>query len=88
MQNILKQQAESMKDLLATWRHEFHRRPELGYEEFETTKKIVALLTEMGYANLRVGGRELTTGVIADIDTGRPGKKIALRADIDALPVA
>ena len=88
MQNILKQQAESMKDLLATWRHEFHRCPELGYEEFETTKKIVALLTEMGYANLRVGGRELTTGVIADIDTGRPGKKIALRADIDALPVA
>ena len=87
MQNILRQKAEGMKELLATWRHEFHRRPELGYEEFETTKKIVAHLTEMGYSNLRVGGHEITTGVMADIDTGRPGKKIALRADIDALPV-
>ena len=48
MQNILRQKAEGMKELLATWRHEFHRRPELGYEEFETTKKIVAHLTEMG----------------------------------------
>lgn len=64
-------------------RRAIHRRPELGFEEFET-----AALVERELDSLQVEHRRVaTTGVVARIDGGRPGRVAALRADMDALPV-
>lgn len=62
----------------------FHRYPETGYQEYETTRKIEEVLREEGIEILSVG---LSTGVIGIIRGKNPGENICLRADIDALPV-
>lgn len=67
--------------VIAHYEH-LHRHPEPSYEEFETTKYIIEELNAIGGFTLT----QLTkTGVVADIDGGKPGKTIALRADIDCL---
>ena len=77
--NPLKE-ALKIKDQIIAWRRDFHMHPELGYEEERTSKIVEEHLREWGYTIKRVG-----TGIIADIGNGE--KKIALRADMDALPV-
>ncbi len=62
----------------------FHQNPELPYKEFETTKKIREILEEEQIEIIESG---LETGLIAVIRGGKEGKIIALRADIDALPI-
>lgn len=75
--------AKSVHDYVVSYRHDFHRHPEPSLEEFRTTKKLEEALKEMG-----IPTRRLTpTGVIGEIKGGKPGKTIALRADMDALPV-
>ena len=66
-------------------RHALHNNPELRYEEHETAALVVRYLSECGYQNIQtgVGG----TGVVAILDSGKPGKTVALRADMDALPI-
>src|SRR5687767_6104877 len=65
-------------------RHHLHANPELSYEEFETSKFIQARLKEFGIP-FEV---KATTGVVGLIEGKNPGKKvIALRADMDALPI-
>lgn len=72
------------KDKMIAWRRHFHSYPEMSFEEFETSEYIAQLLTEMNLTVKRnVGG----TGVVATLETGRPGPAIAFRADMDALPV-
>ena len=67
------------------WRHHFHQYPELSNREYKTQKSIVEALTEMGLEpNTDFG----ITGVTAFIRGQNPGPLIALRADIDGLPVA
>ncbi len=61
----------------------FHRHPELPYEEVQTTAKIRELLTEAG---IEILPYPLATGLVAVV-RGVPGRTIALRCDIDALPV-
>lgn len=70
-------------DYVVKLRRHFHAFPELGGEEFETQKKIMAELKAMGLKPRSAAG----TGVIAEIIGGRPGKTVAIRADIDALPI-
>jgi amidohydrolase len=66
------------------WRHHFHQYPELSNREYKTQKSIVEALTEMGLEpNTDFG----ITGVTAFIRGQNPGPLIALRADIDGLPV-
>jgi hippurate hydrolase len=69
---------------LVKWRHHLHAHPELGFEETETSEFIARRLTEMGVATTRgIAG----TGLVGIIE-GRPGQRgIALRADMDALPI-
>ncbi|MCQ2010426.1 amidohydrolase [Sporolactobacillus sp. STSJ-5] len=62
----------------------FHRHPELALSEFETTKKIKAVLQEH---NIDILSNPMDTGVFAKIGGKKPGSLIALRADIDALPI-
>ena len=66
------------------WRRDFHQFPELGNREFRTSKIIAAHLKSLG---LEVKTGIAHTGVVAILKGGQPGPKIALRADIDALPV-
>ncbi len=65
-------------------RHYFHQHPELSNNEFNTTKKIKAVLTAWKVSILPTG---LDTGILAEIKGKQTGSIIALRADIDALPV-
>lgn len=66
------------------WRRWFHQNPELGNREFKTAEHIAAILTEMG---LQPQTGIAYTGVVAVIEGGKPGPMVALRSDIDALPV-
>ena len=65
-------------------RRQIHRRPELAYEEHETAALIADTLREMGVETQTDVAR---TGVVAHVEGGRPGPTVALRADIDALPI-
>lgn len=64
------------------WRHDLHRHPELGFEEHRTAEMIAGLLSTWGW---RVHRGLAGTGVVAQMGQGAP--VIALRADIDALPI-
>jgi amidohydrolase len=68
---------------LIALRRDLHAHPELGREEHRTTDLLMARLTSAGLAPRRIGG---ATGVVCDIGEGL-GPLVALRADIDALPV-
>jgi amidohydrolase len=81
----LKREAEELKPRLVAIRRELHMHPELSLEEFETTRRIRGVLEEEGLTVQTFG---LETGLVADIEGGAPGPTVALRADIDALPVA
>ena len=62
----------------------FHSHPELSYEEYETTKRIRTLLEEKG---IEVLDLPLETGLVGVIHGKHSGPVIALRCDIDALPI-
>ena len=62
----------------------FHAHPELKFEEHQTAARVADELRRLGY---EVTEGVVGTGVIGMLDTGRPGKTIALRADMDALPI-
>lgn len=66
------------------WRRYFHQNPELSNREFNTAEKIAEHLESLG---LEVQTGIAKTGVVALLKGDNPGKVIALRADIDALPV-
>ena len=73
----------TIKENLINWRRDFHQYPELSFEEYLTSEKIGDYLKSMGLnPKMKVG----KTGVIADISWGS-GPTIALRADMDALPI-
>ena len=76
---------EQYKSYVQDWRRYFHKHPELSNEEFETTKTLAKELESMG-VEVHVD-TERGIGLIGIIRGGKPGKAIALRADIDALPV-
>ncbi|KAF6667573.1 amidohydrolase [Pantoea sp. EKM101V] len=65
------------------WRREFHRHPELGYQEQQTSQFIAE---ELARAGLQVFRGLAGTGVIGTLENG-PGPVIGLRADMDALPI-
>jgi len=74
--------ARSLETMLVQWRREFHQHPELGFHETWTSNRIAEILDELGCI-VRTGvGR---TGVIGDLGKGLP--IIAIRADMDALPI-
>jgi len=72
------------KEELITYFQWFHSHPELGNEEFETTKKIREILEREGVEILKTG---LETGLVARIEGKEKGPVIGLRCDIDALPI-
>ena len=76
--------AEKIESKVIEWRRDFHKNPELSNREFETAKKIAKHLKDLG---LEVTENVAKTGVVALLKGTKTGKTVALRADIDALPV-
>ena len=82
--SALDQNLNGIMTKVTDWRHHFHKFPELSNREFKTQKSISDALIEMGLDPNTEYGK---TGVIAFIRGQNPGPLIALRADIDGLPV-
>lgn len=78
-------QIQSVLPRMITWRRDFHQNPELSYEEVRTARVIAAHLRSLRLDEVRTGVAQ--TGVVGVLRGGRPGPVIALRADMDALPV-
>ncbi|MCU0252581.1 MAG: amidohydrolase [Vicinamibacterales bacterium] len=80
----LDQVAKSLAPQVITWRRDFHQNPELGNRETRTAQKVAEHLKALG---LEVKTGIAHTGVVGVLKGGKPGPTIALRADMDALPV-
>ena len=74
--------AKAIQDQIIAWRRDIHSHPELGYHETRTAAKVAEVMEGLG-ARVRRGVAK--TGVVADLGSGSP--VIALRADMDALPI-
>ena len=77
--------AKSLQPKILAWRRDIHKNPELGNRETRTAAKVAAHLKAMGLEDIRTGVAH--TGVTAVLRGGKPGPRLALRADMDALPV-
>ena len=76
--------ATEINPQVVAWRRDFHQHPELGNQETRTAKVIADELRKLGYeVTTGVAG----TGVVGVLKGGRPGPVVALRSDMDALPV-
>lgn len=71
-------------DQITTWRRDLHQHPELSNRETRTAKIVAAELKKLGY---EVHTGIAHTGVVGILKGGKPGPKLAIRADMDALPV-
>ncbi|HEX9649970.1 MAG TPA: amidohydrolase [Cyclobacteriaceae bacterium] len=84
----LKSQIDKKADELETkvieWRRDIHQNPELSNREFKTSAKVVEHLKSLG---IEVQSEVAHTGVVGILKGGRPGPVVALRADMDGLPV-
>ncbi|MGQ0561665.1 MAG: amidohydrolase [Gemmatimonadota bacterium] len=76
--------AAAITDQVIAWRRDIHEHPELGLSEIRTAKLVADHLRALGMA-VRTGVGQ--TGVVGVLKGGRPGPVVALRADMDALPV-
>jgi amidohydrolase len=76
--------ADGLEKKVITWRREIHQNPELGNRELQTSAKIAAHLHALG---IEVKTNVAKTGVVGILKGGKPGPVVALRADMDALPV-
>ena len=79
----IRRQAELQHDYVIECRRTIHRFAEVSGTEFKTSAFIEGEIKKTGLPYEKAGD----TGWIAILDTGKPGPRIALRADIDALPV-
>lgn len=75
---------EALHPEMTEWRRDFHRHPELSFEETRTAGLVAQRLRDFGLDPVEGIGK---TGVAAVIDSGKPGPSLALRADMDALPM-
>jgi IAA-amino acid hydrolase len=76
------ERAQTLQDSLVAIRRDIHRHPELGFQEHRTAQQVAERLAELGIA-VRTGVGK--TGVVGDL--GETGARIAIRADMDALPI-
>ena len=76
--------ADRLEKKVINWRRDFHQNPELSNREFKTAEKVAKHLKSLG---IEVQTGVAHTGVVGILKGGKPGKVVALRADMDALPV-
>jgi amidohydrolase len=80
----IREEAARMEPWLIEMRRDLHRHPELAFEEVRTAGIVAAELARLGIPHRTGVGK---TGVVGVIEGGRPGPTLALRADMDALPI-
>ena len=80
----LEEEINPLMKKVISWRHNLHQFPELSNREYKTSKKVASHLRSLG---IKVETGIAYTGVVGLIEGGLPGPTIALRADMDALPV-
>ncbi|EUJ30908.1 amidohydrolase [Listeria cornellensis] len=83
MNGKIKAEIKRNEEMMVAFRRDLHRNPELSWQEIRTTNRVVTELERMGIAYRRME----PTGVVAELVGNRGGKTVALRADMDALPV-
>ncbi len=83
--NNIKQIAEKYSSKVLEYRRYLHKHPELSFNEFKTSQYIIDFLEEN---KIKYTKGIAETGILAVIEGAKPGKTIALRADIDALPIS
>lgn len=79
----LKDSVKKYEEEMIAFRRDLHQHPELQWEEFRTTQKVADEMDKLGIPYRKT----VPTGLIAELVGGNPGKTVALRADMDALPV-
>ena len=84
LQAKLDQHAKEIEPRVIEWRRDFHQNPELGNRELKTGAKIAEHLKSLG---IKVQYPVAKTGIVGILEGGKPGPVIALRADMDALPI-
>lgn len=77
--------ADRLEPRIVAWRRDFHQNPELGNREVRTAKIVADHLRALGFDEVRE--QVAHTGVVGTLKGGKPGPVVALRADMDALPV-
>ncbi len=77
--------ADRVEAKVVAWRRDFHEHPELGNREVRTAAAVAAHLRALGLDEVRE--KVAVTGVVGVLRGGKPGPVVALRADMDALPV-
>lgn len=77
-------QAQALKDEIIEWRRYLHKNPELSFEEYETVKFVKEKLEGL---NFEIEYPVAKTGLVATLKGEQPGPTVALRADMDALPI-
>ena len=80
----IEREAKAVEAKMIAWRRDIHQHPELGNREFRTSALVAEHLKKLGY---EVREKVAHTGVVAVLVGGKPGPVVALRADMDALPV-
>ena len=80
----IEQATRAIEEHLVAIRRDLHAHPELAFEEVRTAGVVAAELTRLGIPHQQKVGR---TGVVGTIKGGRPGPTLAIRADMDALPI-
>ncbi len=81
---VIEQQSKAINDSVIAWRRYLHQNPELGNREYNTANFIANHLRNIG---IEVKTNVGKTGVVGILKGGKPGPVVALRADMDALPV-
>ncbi len=84
-QEVIDWQVKQVTDEVVGWRRDIHQHPELGNRETRTAGIVAKHLRQLGFDEVRTGVAH--TGVVGILHGGKPGKVVALRADMDALPV-
>ena len=84
VRDAIEREAKSIEARMIAWRRDIHQNPELGNREVRTAALVAEHLKRLGYD---VREKVAHTGVVAVLKGGKPGPVIALRADMDALPV-
>ena len=82
---IISQHADRLNDQVIAWRRDLHANPELGNREFRTGKLVADHLRKLGFDEVKE--KVAYTGVVGILKGAKPGPCVALRADMDGLPV-
>jgi amidohydrolase len=84
IKTVIESKINEIEPVMIEWRHYLHEHPELSNREYKTAEFVAGKLREMG---MEVTTGIAHTGVVGILKGGKPGPVIALRADMDALPV-